>query len=275
MIQEQVRDANPYSSYRIDKTYVWGPGGLMFGDVDQSKLILAQAATRLYAQQDAAGNVVAPTSGGNVDRDDKVTPFPAVVEEVYHYNPYGRLTVLKPDYTPLPDSGWNWNLCWQAGWRDPLTGVYVGGDGAYHEQWWSLNPRQGMAQTEADFEANYQRAVAAADPSSKQLLHSPGLNWIQKTVTDSVGRSHGEPSFTRRSAYASHAALKATRLSTMKNMTQASSISKASASSALESCPGTRPPGNRPGTAAASAARCTTRAPAACRSETCAPRRRT
>ena len=62
-----------------------------------------------------------------------------------------------------------------------MTGVYVGGDGAYHELLGrSLNPGHGMAQTEADFAANYRRSLVTIDPATFRALHPPppkSLSW--------------------------------------------------------------------------------------------------
>jgi hypothetical protein len=139
---------------------------------------------RLYAQTDAEGNVVALVSGGDT-RNGRIVPSPSVVQERYHYDPYGRVTFLKPDYTPTDQSQFGFNLLWQAGRRDPLTGVYVGSDGAYHERLGkSLNPEVGMAQGESDFAKNYQRAIDTADPATFALLQPPRkeLGWLAEAA---------------------------------------------------------------------------------------------
>jgi hypothetical protein len=95
------------------------------------------------------------------------------------------VTFLKPDYTPIDQSQLGFNLLWQAGRRDPLTGVYIGGDGAYHERLGkSLNPEVGMAQGESDFAKNYQRAIDTADPATFALLQPPSreLGWLAEAA---------------------------------------------------------------------------------------------
>jgi hypothetical protein len=116
----------------------------------------------LYALQDVDGSVTALVNNNQ-----------AVVER-YKYDPSGAVTYLNPDFTARSNSSVGWNLLWQTGYRDPLTGIYLGSDGAYHERLGRpLNPRCAMAQTEADFEQNYQRAVDTADPATFNTLQPP------------------------------------------------------------------------------------------------------
>jgi hypothetical protein len=118
---------------------------------------------RHYALYDANGSVTAL-----VDNNSNVV-------ERYMYDPYGWTTYLAPDFTPRTKSNYDWKLLWQTGHRDPITGIYLGSDGAaYHERLGrTLNPQVGMAQSEADFAANYQKAIDTTDPETINLIKSP------------------------------------------------------------------------------------------------------
>jgi YD repeat-containing protein len=183
VIHEQVSQPvkGKFPPYLIDREHVWGPSGLLFRDryrPDDSQF------ERLYAQQDVEGNVVALVSGGRQTATGKITPAPGKVQERYDYDPSARLTVLSPDYTPQANSQFDWNLLWQAGRRDPLTGVYVGGDGAYYERLGkSLNPEVGMAQAKAT-----SRATITARSTPPTRRHSRCCN---RQAKNSAGSRKG------------------------------------------------------------------------------------
>ena len=88
--------------------YVWGLGNVN----DLVLRVDATTATRLYAQQDANGNVTA-----------LIDPTGAV-QERYQYDPYGAVTVLNAAWSPLASSAFSWIYLFQGGRLDTSTGWY-------------------------------------------------------------------------------------------------------------------------------------------------------
>ena len=88
--------------------YVWGLGNV-------NDLVLRVDVTtgvRLYAQQDANGNVTA-----------LIDPTGAV-QERYQYDPYGTVTVLNAAWSPLASSAFSWIYLFQGSRLDTSTGWY-------------------------------------------------------------------------------------------------------------------------------------------------------
>jgi RHS repeat-associated protein len=105
---------NGTGSSNVSQQYVWGLGGV-------DSLVLRDSYSggvktqRLYAQQDANGDVTAliNTSG--------------VVQERYLYDPYGSVTVTDANYVQRSgnQSSFGWQFLFQAGRLDAVTGWYA------------------------------------------------------------------------------------------------------------------------------------------------------
>jgi hypothetical protein len=111
---QEAATTNKETPYSVRREYVWGPHGLILRETEQGQF---------FTLPDARGSVAAL-----VDEQQQVV-------ERYQYDPYGRVKYQNPDFTPREDTEFSWNLLWQSGYRDPLTGIYLGSDGAaYHER---------------------------------------------------------------------------------------------------------------------------------------------
>jgi RHS repeat-associated protein len=105
VIEEQVNG-------QTQTQYVWDPlvtDTLVERDSNPVNGVLTQ---RLYAQQDADGNVteLMDTSGSVVER--------------FVYDPYGQVTVLDANWNVLGGDSYNWVYLYQAGRYDTTSGLY-------------------------------------------------------------------------------------------------------------------------------------------------------
>ena len=97
LLQELVRDPEPMGktfpayNFKISRNYVWGPRGAVF--CDHWLLLFGVGVKRHYIQEDEQGSVAAIVSGGDLSNDVWV-PTRAAVQERYHYDPSGGLTIL-------------------------------------------------------------------------------------------------------------------------------------------------------------------------------------
>jgi RHS repeat-associated protein len=93
--------------------YVWDPlGPDILVERDSNPDSNGNLTLRLYAQQDANGDVAAlvDTSGNVVER--------------FVYDPYGQVTVLAPNWSPLGSDAYGWVYLFQAGRYDSTSGLY-------------------------------------------------------------------------------------------------------------------------------------------------------
>ena len=98
--------------------YVHGASGqIVLRDVYVSGAL--QSSWRLYAQQDANGNVVALVGGSTGTAGDR--------QEWYWYEPYGAVHVLAGDGSWRSGSYHDWRSYFQGGRLDQTTGLYVFG----------------------------------------------------------------------------------------------------------------------------------------------------
>jgi RHS repeat-associated protein len=112
VVEERNNDGVPQAQY------VWSPVGsnlLVARDYSTQRNGVLKDTDRLYAQQDANGNVTS-----------LVNTLGQVVER-YAYEPFGQVTVLTPSWTALTASTINWQYLYQGGRYDAAAGLYAFG----------------------------------------------------------------------------------------------------------------------------------------------------